>query len=78
MKGESEFIPDVVPSLQQDFDDFDIGQGYVDGLNEARVRIGEYNYIHINDSTVQCNDRSNWPFTKPVRVRRFRLILKEI
>ena len=78
MKSEVDLIPVIVPVPLKDFNDFDTGQGYVDTTGDVRFKIdGDY-YIHINSGFVEINEKVNWPLRNKVKVRTFKLTVKEI
>ena len=78
MKSEIDLIPVVVTTPLRDFKDFDTGQGYVDTTGDVRFKIDDDYYIHINSGFVEINGKDNWPLCDKVKVRTFKLTVKEI
>ena len=78
MKSEVDLIPVTVPMPLKNFKDFDMGQGYVDTTGDVRFKIDSEYYIHINSGFVEINEKVNWPLLNTVKVRTFKLIVKEI
>ena len=78
MKSEVDLIPVILPPLLRDFKDFDTGQGYVDTTGDVIFKIDDDYYIHINSGLVEINEKDNWPLCDKVKVRTFKLIVKEI
>ena len=78
MKSEVDLIPIIAPTPLKDFDDFDTGQGYVDGMGNVRFKIDSEYYIHINSGSVEINEKINWLLCDEVRVRTFKIIVREI
>ncbi len=78
MKSEVDLIPVIVPVPLKDFNDFDIGQGYVDTIGDVRFKTDSEYYIHINSGLVEINEKDNWPLCDKVKVRTFKLTVKEI
>ncbi len=78
MNGEANLIPEVIQRDGMDFNDFMIGEGYVDAILEVRVKISDDSYIHVNDNQVEVNTTEDWPLSHRVKIRYFKIIVKEI
>ena len=78
MNGETILIPERLFRNGKSFSDFDVGEGYLDRIREVRVKISDDLYFHLNDSVVEINEARDWPTDEKVKIRQFRLIVREI
>ena len=78
MRSKVNLISVTVPTLLKAFKDFDTGQGYVDGIGNVRFKVNSEYYIHINSGVVEINEKTNWPLLNKVKVRTFKLDVREV